>query len=85
MKMKSSQEIMQEVNKEIMQGQIFSTPIATTRARLECPCYCKNKGAVCFLDCSLVNYGRDCRNNTVVDTAYGLKDGVIEELRTLAE
>lgn len=63
--MKSMKQIISELDKQLIAGMTYSTPGETTHER-ETTIYCLQKGSHCHT-CSLVNYGRDCRNNPVED------------------
>ena len=58
-------EILAELDAQLIRGMVYSTPGETTKER-EQTGYCLQPGSHCHM-CSLVNYGRDCRNNPVVD------------------
>ena len=48
---------------EVQAGKTYTRPGATTKARMTSG-YCLQPGSYCAT-CNLVNYGLDCRNNTV--------------------
>ena len=64
-KMKTMDEIIKDLDNKLIQGMTYTTPGKTTKER-ENSGYCLQPGSHCHT-CSLVNYGRDCRNNTVED------------------
>jgi hypothetical protein len=53
-----------KMKKEILSGRTFTTPGATEEARRE-PFYCSQLTVPNCRDCSLVNYGKDCHNNSL--------------------
>jgi hypothetical protein len=66
--MKTAEQTMQEINTEILKGLEFTTPGETERSRRE-EFYCSNLKCDACINCSLVNYGRDCHNNNIDKTS----------------
>ena len=58
-------EIIKNLDAQLINGKVYTTPGETTKER-ENSGYCMQAGSHCHT-CSLVNYGRDCRNNPVED------------------
>ena len=54
-----------ELDAQLIRGMVYTNPGKTTKER-EQTGYCLQPGSHCHT-CSLVSYGRDCRNNPVVD------------------
>lgn len=59
----SIEKVVEKLNREILQGLEFTVPGETEKARREL--YCSQRDVDFCNDCSLVNYGRDCKNNKV--------------------
>lgn len=57
--------IIEELDAQLIAGMCYTTPGETTKDR-ENTTYCLQPGSHCHT-CSLVSYGRDCRNNPVED------------------
>ena len=66
----SMEEIIEQLDAQLIRGMVYSTPGETTKER-EQTGYCLQPGSHCHM-CSLINYGRDCRNNPVEDSGATL-------------
>ena len=61
----SMEEIVEQLDAQLILGMEYTTPNETTKER-EQTGYCLRPGSHCHT-CIMVSFGKDCRNNPVVD------------------